>query len=101
MTNSKFHFSLSLQVVAIFAVAMLASLMPDLYPEFFGDYKCTGKLWNEKLNVYLGCSAPAEGPHGPTNHWGYRHFLFFLMGIVLFVLQAIRLVSFYNKNKAA
>lgn len=102
MTSSKFNILISLQVVAIFAVAIFASLIPEFYPDFFGDYICEGKLFNKDLDVWLGCTAPPVGvSHGPTNHWGYRHWLFFTMGLILFVLQAIRLVIFYNKNKAA
>lgn len=36
-------------------------------------------------------------PHKPQYHWGYRHFLFMVMGLCLFVLQVVEIINLINK----
>lgn len=86
----------SLRVIVLFTVAILISKIPDIYPDFFGDWLCKGRWFNEKNGLYgnwEGCDVFSA--HNPTFHWGYQHYLFFLMGLCLGVLQIIDIVNIY------
>jgi hypothetical protein len=107
--KNKDYFFVSLQVVLIFLVLIVASFIPDQFPDFFGDQNCDGYIlergWKEvngKLDYVVlrkaGTCTVFFSQHGPGSHWGYRHFLFFLMGLTLVVLQILRLVKTYSKN---
>jgi hypothetical protein len=64
-----------------------------MYPTFFGDWTChgSGKLLEGHESTYTGCMI--GGFHHSSTHWGYRHWLFFFMGLVLFVFQAINIIQ--------
>ena len=71
---------------------MVASYIPELFPNFFGDWLCEGTgNYLSNLNHFEKCNYAGSSYnfHNPTWHWGYRHFLFFIMGAVLFIIQAI------------
>lgn len=90
---------ISLRVIALFLVAILVSKIPDLYPNFFGDWKCEGRWINEKrgfYGVHEGCDMFNE--HNPTWHWGYQHYLFFLMGLSLTIIQIVDIVNIAKKD---
>jgi hypothetical protein len=82
---------ISIRIVALFSSAILMSLIPEQFPNFFGDWTCNA---SEKLLCYKGCMGDL-GHSIPTSHWGYRHFLFFAMGLVLFIVQ---IFSIFNKD---
>lgn len=91
---------ISLRVIALFLVAILVSKIPDLYPNFFGDWKCEGRWFNEKRGLwgtYEGCDMFQL--HNPTFHWGYQHYLFFLMGLSLTIIQIVDIVNIDKKEK--
>jgi hypothetical protein len=95
MKNSHYFF-LSLQVLLIFAVLIFASLIPDIFPKFFGDWFCNGRTkFNENVASISHCTN-GQGYHSSTWHWGYRHWLFMFMGLCLFVIQVIRLIQYIN-----
>jgi hypothetical protein len=81
---------LSIRVMAMFSIAILISFIPEYFRDFFGDWKCAGS-GNYILGTYRyeGCNSGLKGIHEATWHWGYRHFLFFVMGVVLFIIQMI------------
>ena len=91
---------ISLRVIAIFLVAIFVSKIPDLYPNFFGDYKCEGKIivkTNEYgYHEYSGCDF-GEGRHNSKWHWGYQHWMFFLMGLSLTIIQIIDIVKYISE----
>lgn len=64
-----------------------------MYPDFFGDWICHGS--GDKLvgfeYRYTGCNI--YDYHDPKLHWGYRHWLFFFMGLVLFIIQAVNIIQ--------
>lgn len=101
-----FYPRLTLQIVIIFSIVMLASLIPDNYHSIFGDYFCSGRIWTEPLpgsttgvGHYIGCDIGLDA-HNPTWHWGYRHWVWLTMGFCLFVVQCFRIGEFINnKNK--
>ena len=78
---------LSLQIILVFVVMMFSSYIPDLFPKFFGDYQCIAKHYTEMGICY-----------GDHYHWGWRHILFLCMGIALFFVQVIRIISFCDKH---
>lgn len=91
---------LSLRIILIFVTAILASFIPDNFPSFFGDWHCvTGSglyIYKGSTNIeghFQYCSL--YGSHLPTWHFGYRHYLWCIMGIVLFIIQIVYLI---NKN---
>lgn len=68
---------------------MFVSFIPDYLHGFFGDEYC--KVPN---HWYAG------GMHDtPTWHWGYRHWLFIIMGIALFIVQVINLICHFSNKK--
>jgi len=90
---------ISLRVIALFLVAILVSKIPELYPNFFGDWFCQGTLEriNDSRYEFKGCNH-LNVWHDPQFHWGYQHFLFFLMGLSLAVIQIIDIVNIAKKD---
>ena len=93
---------ISLRIIALFMVAILVSKIPELYPNFFGDWFCDGRklVWDDvSFNHYHleGCDMFQE--HNPKFHWGYQHYLFFLMGLSLAVIQIVDIVNITKKEK--
>lgn len=91
---------ISLRVIALFLVAILVSKIPELYPNFFGDWLCQGRklVWDDasfRHYHYEGCDIFNE--HNPTFHWGYQHYLFFLMGLSLATIQISDIVNIISK----
>lgn len=94
---------LSLRVITLFVVAMISSFIPEKFPEFF-DVKCSGTV-STRPTIYSAmehqCSEMSYDspvPHKPKYHWGYRHTLFLVMGIVLFIIQVIDIIIYVNKS---
>ena len=90
---------ISLRVILLFIVAMLTSLLSEYLRSFFGDWKCigSGNPTNNICNpIYQYCNYGEYGFHKSTWHWGYRHWLYLIMCIVLFIIQVIDLFSFMN-----
>lgn len=87
---------ISLNIIALFSVVILTSFIPEFFPKFFGDRICDGAwIVGEKYSPesYLtGCRD--GGVHSATTHWGYRHWIYFLMGCTLFCIQIGRIFSF-------
>jgi len=91
---------ISIRVIALFMVAIFVSKIPDVYPTFFGDWHCKGIIYvmstNEIIGHYEGCDMWQQ--HNPTMHWGYQHYLFFMMGLSLFIIQLVDVVKIYKKD---
>ena len=79
---------LSLRVIGLFVTAMLISYSPDYLREFFGDQARAKDDWH-------------RGMMDGMWEWGFRHYLYFWMNIVLFIIQAIKIVkwAFNEKQK--
>lgn len=81
---------LSLNIVGIFIIAILFSLVPDHLHNFFGDTYCDGWInSNDRLNHCL----EKMSMHSPKWHWGIRHWLWFAMCIALFITQLFRIIE--------
>ena len=80
----------SLQIIVLFVIAMLSTLIPENFPALFGDWVCQGS--GEKIDVgyaihYTKCDY--NGFHNPTTHFGFRHWIYIAMCVVLFVIQIL------------
>lgn len=90
---------ISLRVIALFMLAILISKIPELFPDFFGDWHCEGRkqIWTEEIHYqYVGCDMFQA--HNPTWHWGYQHYLFFLMGLSLAIIQIVDIIKIAEKD---
>ncbi len=81
---------LSLRIIALFATAMLISYSPDYLRGFFEDTY----IEPDRLGYRFG-----GGMFDKEWSWGYRHFLYFLMCLALFIVQAARLFKWIGKNE--
>lgn len=81
---------LSFRVIALFVIAMFLSFIPEtaFMKEFFNDSYCT-VLYHNDSYVH----------RTPTFHWGWRHWLYFFMCMLLFIIQAVRIISFIDAKK--
>lgn len=82
-----------IRLVAIFAIAMNLSFIPEMFPEYFGDWVCQGgKVITDGNNWRTeGCSYGNYWDHDPTTHWGFRHYMWTLCGTVLFIWNTVEL----------
>lgn len=78
---------ISLRVIALFVIAMLVSFIPELIPDFFGDWNCNGCTYGGDYRNHM-----------PQTHWGYRHWLFFTMGVSLFIIQIVDIINYIDKK---
>ena len=79
---------LSLKVISLFTVSIFSTFIGDNLPLFFGDWKCEGS--GQKLidsYLYQKCNYAGCDFHESSWHWGYRHWLYFMMCIILFLIQ--------------
>lgn len=93
------YLKLSLNVIAVFMVVIVMSFLPELFPKFFGDWLCEGHLKDDVGCLYSGNTAWSSH-HNPEWHWGYQHHLWFLMGLILFVIQGFRIYELITKHKS-
>lgn len=98
-------FIISFRFFILFAIAIIISFIPDFLHNFFGDWVCKGSgVWTDspKESAYSGfwsgCNY-VSSQHDSTWHWGYRHWLFFIMGIVLFTIQVVDIIQSFFKHK--
>ena len=79
-------YALSLRIILLFVTAMLVSFVPDYLRNFFGDVK------------YLETEIYHHSLIDDQYEWGFRHSLYFFMCCCLFIVQAIRLGMWVDKN---
>lgn len=108
--KNTWYIKLSLNIAAVFIVVIALSYIPAEYPKLFGDWLCEGRIYKSDYTdghtiikgIEKGCDYTCGNitNHNPTWHWGYQHWLWFLMGLCLFVVQAFRVGEIINnKNK--
>lgn len=89
------YFKLSIQVVLIFLTMIFISFVPDYLHPLFGDEHCFGNINNQVCSDGI-----TNYSHGKTWHWGYRHYLWTIMGSILFIIQLVRVIKLIdNSNK--
>lgn len=100
---------ISFRVIALFVTAMLVSFVPDWLHEFFGDNLCTtGNIGESSLKETSSWGSTHYCEWGWTRgsyphtagiyHWGYRHWLFLVMCIILFIIQVIDIIQTFDKS---
>lgn len=100
----KKHTIIMARIILLFMLAMVTTFIPEQLPEFFGDFQCQGGHYEydaHGVSVLVGCKYHINNgysAHSPTTHWGYRHWLFFAMGLVLFIYNGILIVSAMDKK---
>ena len=87
LKNNKWY-GLSLRIIALFVTAMVVSFSPELLRDFFGDKLVLPDEYGYKWG---------KGFIDQDWDWGYRHYLYFLMCVALFIVQAARLISWIQK----
>lgn len=89
------------RIFMIFAVIFFASFIPENFPTLFGDWLCTGS-GNMVPNTYHyeRCNYMNSYYHTPEWHWGFRHYIWMLLGATLALYNVVMLISEEeNKNK--
>jgi len=83
-----------LKLITIFAIVILFSFIPETFPEFFGDWVCQGGKLIVQGNSYdiVGCSYTQQD-HMPSTHWGFRHWMWTLCGVTLFIWNVVELID--------
>lgn len=92
---------ISIKIILLFVVAIATSFATDLLHNYLGDWFCEGatRVYKSKEDWYgsiKGCDV--NGEHNPTWHWGYRHWLVFLMGCSLAIVQIVDIVNILIKK---
>lgn len=88
----------SIRIIIIFTTAIFLSFIPEHLHEFFGDWYCKGSgkfipsVWRYDNCVYTTF-------HNSTWHWGYRHWLYFSMGICLALIQVYNLICLITEDE--
>lgn len=83
-----YYTNLSLHIIVLFVVAMLCSFIPNYLRDFLGDSFCTIKDchkyggWHEDVHY----------------HWGYRHYLYLCMTIILFIINVCYIIGKFDKS---
>jgi len=79
---------LSLRVIALFFTAMLISYSPMYLRPFFADVEYGIHNYGS-----LGTEHITRGMIDVNWEWGFRHYLYFYMCIVLFAIQAVKIIT--------
>lgn len=91
---------ISLKIMLLFTVAIMSTFIAEYLHSFFGDWFCegsgtsTGECWG----CFTKCNYADLGKHEPTWHWGYRHWLYLTMCIVLFIIQLVDIAEYAEKK---
>jgi hypothetical protein len=88
-----------LKLVAMFVIIMTMSFISELFPNLFGDFACKGNTLELVNNIYMykGCQY-GSFCHGPTLHYGFRHWVWFFMGLSLFIWGIVELIEEKKSN---
>jgi hypothetical protein len=85
---------ISIRIIVIFTTAIIFSLISDQIHVWLGDWYCqgSGKLIIEGIySHHTNCDN--GNYHEATWHWGYRHYLYFLMGFSLAIVQIVDIIN--------
>lgn len=89
---------LQLRIVLIGACVMIFSFIPELIPAFFGDWLCEGSGEYVSGSFHYAKCDHVDYYHYPTWHWGYRHFVWLLLGLILVITNIVQTINYYDKN---
>ena len=80
----------SLRIILVFVSGIVMSLIGDCLHSILGDWHCRGCNYAEMGNYEI---------HVPQWHWGWRHWLFMLMGFCLFIVQTVDIINFIDSTE--
>lgn len=84
-----YYTQIQLNILIMGVCLIFLSFIPELFPSFFGDWHCQGTT-----KELTGCDYSFYDNlrmHNPTTHFGYRHWIFIIMGISLIVVNSVRI----------
>ena len=83
-----------LRILLMFTIIMAASFIPDHYHSFFGDWLCqgSGELIAD-TNHYQRCNYADCYYHNPTWHWGFRHYVWMILGLTFLIINIVELTK--------
>lgn len=87
---------ISIRVIILFTIAIFSTFVPELYRPFFGDWFCEGAIRDDTWHL-IGCQYTDWGTHDSTWHWGYRHWLYLMMCLSLFIIQVVQIIKIVEK----
>lgn len=91
-----------LKILVVFVVMFFASFVPESNHEMFGDWKCKGTTINydEKNDNHfiVGCRYQGYNSHGPSWHWGMRHWIWLFTGITFSIWTVVEVIIESEKN---
>lgn len=74
---------------------IILSFIPELIPSFFGDWLCEGSgefIKTEFGGHYEKCNHASIGFHHPKWHWGYRHYIWMILGLTLAIINIVQVI---------
>ncbi len=96
---------LYIQLILMMCVMMAVSFLPEIFPGFFGDWQCGGYLdrWTDSEQVIINssCLYNSNDHAAGSWHWGWRHWLLIIFGLVLCIVNAVRLITFWERRPQA
>lgn len=93
------HTKIMGRIVLLFGIVMLMSFIPENFRELFGDWQCEGSHYNPSDRSHIGCVYISQyESHSPTWHWGFRHWIWMLMGVALFIYNTILIIIKIDKH---
>lgn len=84
--------NISIRIVLIGFTAIIMSFIPEVIPTYFGDWLCVGSIHYNGAKLVNECMHQSM-PHNPQWHWGYRHFVWFFMGLSLAFTQIYYIIK--------
>jgi hypothetical protein len=86
---------LSFRIFILFLIAIFSTFIPEYCHNFFGDWYCSGSGLQMANFHFPNCDYLAQY-HTSTWHWGYRHWLWLIMCLTLFIVNAARIIQYIN-----
>ena len=86
------------RLALLFLTVMAMSFIPENFPALFGDWLCEGRhLVNDE---FIGCThlPGLHSSHNPMIHWGFRHYIWFAMGLSLFIYNLVLIINLIDKT---
>lgn len=87
----------TIKIVIMAAIIILMSFIPEMFPHFFGDWKCDGinEYWSDSKKIIISghCQYLDLNNHNPSWHWGFRHWVWFSTGLTLLIINIVNMVD--------
>ncbi len=88
---NKFYTKVSLNIIAVFFVMMVMSIVPEVLPNGWFSYYCPADTVHEADGwKHVGYA---------TYHWTWRHYVWVFMGFALFIVQVVRIIEIIENRK--